>query len=111
MPSYGVASTPVTISVPKNVSIHPYTLLIFADSTFPNEFVRPVSATSHSLTIPSNIPIGTQSANTQASLIIYVQNPLSPIDQFSDFWNKLGSPITFIYGIIAGLAFPLHYFC
>jgi hypothetical protein len=37
-------------------------------------------------------------------LIITLQEPLSLTDKINDFWNKLGSPISFVYGVAAGIS-------
>jgi hypothetical protein len=100
IPSYGVATTPLTISSSKDALVGPYTLFIFANSTFPAEqFIsKPISEED----IRSSID--TENVVTQSSLIITVQEPLSLTNQINDFWNKLGSPISFVYGVVAGIS-------
>jgi hypothetical protein len=80
--------------------VGPYTLFIFANSTFPPEqFIsKPISEED----IRSSID--TENIITQSSLIITLQEPLSLTNQINDFWNKLGSPITFVYGVAAGIS-------
>ena len=48
---------------------------------------------------------------TRSSLLVNVEQATSFLDQVGDFWNKLGGPISFIYGIAAGII-PLafHYY-
>jgi hypothetical protein len=33
-----------------------------------------------------------------------VEEPLSLTDKVSEFWNKLGQPLSFLYGVVAGLS-------
>lgn len=93
IPSFRVASTPVTISSFQNASPRPYTVHIFANFTFPNEaFVIPA------------LQVKSQNIDEQKSLMIRIDNPITLTDQISDFWQKLGSPINFVYVVAAGLA-------
>jgi hypothetical protein len=104
IPSYGVATTSMTISVANNASIRPYTLFTFANSTFPpEELIKVKSAKKSASILPSSEDIS-ENIFTQSSMVITVQEPLTEIDKISEFWNKLGSPITFIYGILAGIS-------
>jgi hypothetical protein len=113
MPSYGIATTRLTIDSSEDASIGQYTLFIFANSFFPpEEFIRPKpfteNHTADSLPPLSSENIFTQSASenkfTKSALLVTLQEPLTLIDNISDFWNKLGAPISFIYGIIAGVS-------
>jgi hypothetical protein len=104
IPTYGVATTPMTISVANNALIRPYTLFIFANSTFPpEELIKVKSSKTSASILPSSEEIS-DNIVTQSSMVITVQEPLTEIDKISEFWNKLGSPITFIYGILAGIS-------
>ena len=54
---------------------------------------------------PFKLPeIGSEDVITRSSLLINVEQAPSVLDQVGDFWNKLGGPISFIYGIAAGLS-------
>jgi hypothetical protein len=53
--------------------------------------------------LPSS-KIPSENIFTQSSLLATLQDPLTMIDHFSDFWSKLGAPISFIYGILAGIS-------
>jgi hypothetical protein len=104
IPTYGVATTPMTISASKDALPHQYTLFIFANSSFPSEDlikVKPVISTSN-MTLPRFE--SSQNIATESSMMVTVQEPLSGIDMISEYWNKLGAPFTFIYGIIAGIS-------
>ena len=39
---------------------------------------------------------------TQSSLLVTLKEPLTWIDFVSDFWDKLGEPLSFVTGIIMG---------
>jgi hypothetical protein len=98
IPSYGLASTPLTITSTDNALVRPYTIFITANSSFPpKELITDYR---------SSQPI--DNVTTQSSLYAVLQEPLSMTDEIADFWNKLGSPISFVYGILAGLS-PLLY--
>jgi hypothetical protein len=106
IPSYGIATIPLTITSSEDASIGPHTLFIFAKSSFPpEELIKPKSFIKNktsgfspfSLTTPENI-------FKQSTLLVTLQEPFTLIDHISDFWNKLGAPISFIYGIAAGIS-------
>ena len=40
----------------------------------------------------------------KTSLLIDVKEPLSLTDKLSEFWNKLGELLLFLYGVVAGLS-------
>jgi hypothetical protein len=102
IPSYGVATTPMTISVANNALIRPYSLFVFANSTFPPEELIKLKSFNISASIfPAEI---SENIVTQSSMMITLLEPLTEIDKISEFWNKLGSPITFMYGILAGIS-------
>ncbi|HEY7228218.1 MAG TPA: hypothetical protein VH481_08845, partial [Nitrososphaeraceae archaeon] len=44
----------------------------------------------------------------KTSLLIDVKKPLPLTDKVSGFWTKLGEPITFLYGTLAGIS-PIIY--
>jgi hypothetical protein len=50
-----------------------------------------------------------ETSNSQAVLVVTIQDAVSDIDRISDFWHKLGSPISFAYGIAAAGLSPLFY--
>lgn len=93
IPSYGIATTPLTIATSENISQQPYTVYIFAKFTFPNEkFIIPL------------LQVKSQSIDKQTSLTVKIDRPITITDQISDFWQKLGSPINFVYVVAAALA-------
>ena len=102
IPSYGMSTTPMTIAASKNALSGPYTLFIFANSTFPSEqLIKPKTDLSSS-DVRSSQP--TENILTQTSILVNVQDPPSFLDQIGSGWEKLGGPISFLYGIIAGIS-------
>ena len=94
VPSYGLASTPLTIRSTDDASVRPYTIFITANSSFPpKQLIEDIR---------SKQP--TDNITTQSSLYVVLNEPLSVADGIADFWNKLGSPISFMYGVLAGLS-------
>ena len=102
IPSNGFASIPLTVSTSSNTKIAPHTIFIFANSSYPAfEFVK-VNATSHDFEFPFRIQGDDKMVKT--SLLIDVKEPLSLTDKISEFWNKLGELLLFLYGVVAGLS-------
>ena len=102
IPSNGFASIPLTVSTSGNTKIAPHTIFIFANSSYPAlEFVK-VNATSNDFEFPLKIPGDDKMVKT--SLLINVKEPLSLTDKISEFWNKLGELLLFVYGVVAGLS-------
>jgi len=102
IPSNGFASIPLTVSTSDNTKIAPHTIFIFANSSYPAfEFVK-VNATTHDSEIPFKIQGDDKMVKT--SLLIDVKEPLSLTDKISEFWNKLGELLLFLYGVVAGLS-------
>ena len=106
IPSYGMATTPVTIAASENAASRPYTLVIFANSTFPQEDLikefTPAKTTTNSL-IPKSQD-KSQNVISQSTMGLTVEDPLTFEEKISEFWSKLGNPITFLYGVIAGIS-------
>jgi hypothetical protein len=102
IPSDGSASIPLTVTTSSNTSIAPHTIPIFTNSRYPElEFVK-MNAASHDFEFPLKIQGEDRVAIT--SLLIDVKEPLSLPDKVSEFWTKLGEPLTFLYGILAGFS-------
>lgn len=107
IPSYGVATTPMFIAAAGDAPVRPYNVIIEANSSFPSQEVIKVnsngsSSSSHSL-VPESEKLS-RNTYTQTIMAVTVEPPPSFVDQFSDLWNKVGSPITFFYGIAAGIS-------
>jgi hypothetical protein len=106
IPSYGVATVPMTITASENASLGPYTLFIFANSSFPpEELIRPRLASQETINadfLPSSVRT-VENIFSDSTLLLTLHEPLTIIDEISAFWSKVGSPISFMYGVIAGL--------
>jgi hypothetical protein len=100
IPSQGEATAPVTVSSIPNALLSPHTLFIVGNFTFPSEefFAQPLVSTTEKIKIP------TENVITQSSLTVRLQEALTPIDQISEFWNKLGGFINFVYVIGGAVA-------
>ena len=99
IPSYGIATIPLTIIAADDISTGPHTFFIFANSSFPAEYlIKPNSTAVKGTYSPS------ENIFTQSSVLAMVQQPQSTVDTISDFWTKLGAPISFFYGIAAGVS-------
>jgi hypothetical protein len=98
IPSYGVATTPLTVTASGDATISPQTSFIFANFTFPSEefFIKPIGSSEGTKIESENIIV-------PYSLAINVNEALTPIDQVSEFWAKLGDFINFLY-LIGGAA-------
>jgi hypothetical protein len=107
VPSYGVATAPLTISSKENASTGPYTLFVFANSSFPpEELIRPKNLQNLTTDfLPSSVR-ASQNIFTQSSLVVRLHEQLTWVDYLSDFWNKLGEVVTFVTGIVTGYAGP-----
>jgi hypothetical protein len=114
IPSYGIATIPMTISSSTYAPSRTYTIFIFANSTFPSEnqikeeFFRSSLSTSP-LTldkIPSIPQAEEKSQNVigQSAILVTVLDPLTWLDQANELWGKMGPLIQFFYGIVVGIA-------
>jgi hypothetical protein len=106
IPSYGIATIPLTLTSSEDAPIGPHTVFIFANSSFPpEELIKPKSIVQKRTAgvLPSS-KIPSENIFTQSSLLASLQEPLTAVDHISNFWNKLGAPISFMYGILAGIS-------
>jgi hypothetical protein len=112
IPSYGIATTPLTIASTENAPIGPYTLFIFANSSFPPEqFIEsrsPQESRASSGLLPASA-LTSENIFTQYSLLVTVREPLTLIDHIGNLWDKVGQPIAFVTGIIIGHVGPWIY--
>jgi hypothetical protein len=100
IPSLGEATAPVTISSTPNTLVSPHTLLLVGNFTFPSEefFAQPLQSTSEKIKIPA------ENIVTQSSLTVRLEEALTPVEHISEFWNKLGGFINFVYLIGGAIA-------
>lgn len=110
IPSYGVATIPMTISSTQNTPSRTYTIFIFANSTFPpeNQIIQEFMSSSIALS-NTNSPIPqaeekSQNVITHSTMLVKVLDPLGWQDQVNEFWSKVGNSIQFFYGILAGIS-------
>ena len=112
IPSYGIATTPLTITSTEDAPLGPYTLFVFANSSFPPEqFIEsksPQESRARSGLLPASA-LNSENIFTQYSLLVTVREPLTLIDHIGDLWDKVGQPISFITGIIIGYVGPWIY--
>ena len=105
IPSYGVATTPMTISASGTATSRPYTLFIFANSSFPPEdLIKRFTPVKNISPLLPGSQVKSQNVITQSTVGVTVEEPLTFVDKISEVWNKLGNPITFSYGVLAGLS-------
>jgi hypothetical protein len=96
IPSLGEATTPLTISSTPDALVSPHTLFIVGNFTFPSEdfyFGQPSRLVFNKIKIP------TENVISRSSLIVRMEQGLTPIDQVSELWTKLGGFINFVYAI------------
>ncbi len=106
IPSYGIATIPMTITSSDEAPTGQQTLFIFVNSSFPSEqFLKPKSYQKIISNDAKLVPSSVESENvfTQSSLIVTLQDPLTLIDEIYDIWNKIGPAVSFIVGILIGL--------
>jgi hypothetical protein len=103
LPSYGLQTVPLQIKVSENATARPYLLHLFANATFPSESLinSPSSAEMQQEFI---LPQENEEVSKQVILGIDVLPSLTIEEKISNFWNVYGSPLSFVYGIAAGLA-------
>ena len=102
IPSYGVANIPLTITSSDDTRLGPSTLFIFANSTFPPEELIKAKTSNVSGFLPPSVK--PENMITQSSLLVTIQEQLTLPDQIKEFWSKVGDPLVFFYGILAGIS-------
>jgi hypothetical protein len=105
IPSFGVTTSTLNIHIPGNMTPAPYTLPLFSNITIPMDIKpRRNSVTGEVL---NSSP---QTLLANSFITITVNEPMKWDERIKDFWDKLGSPITFIYGVIvATVPWVLNY--
>ena len=107
IPSYGIATVPLTIRAVDNATIAPVTLFINANSSFPPDELIKSESFSRDRTdssLPPFPPNPSENIFTSLSLLLTLKESLTLQEQISNFWNILGAPISFAYGILAGIS-------
>jgi hypothetical protein len=103
LPSYGIATIPLTISSTEEANVGPNTIFVFANSSFPpEEFIKSSNGFLPKSVVSENI-------FTQSSFLVNLQEKLTAIDQIGSFWDRVGGPVSFVTGIIIGHVGPWFY--
>lgn len=102
IPSDGSASIPLTVTTSSNTSVAPHTITIFTSFSYPDlDFVK-MDMASHNTKFP--LKIQGEDRVVKTNILIDVKAPLPLTDKVGQFWSKLGEPITFLYGTLAGIS-------
>jgi hypothetical protein len=115
VPTYGMATTHMTISTAYNASIAPYSLTIFANSSFPPDQLITVNKTSNRKS-PSSLfpPLAEQSQNivSQSTMAITVEEPIPLLVNFVNTWiTPAAGILTFVAGVGTVLTpFIIHFY-
>jgi hypothetical protein len=100
IPTYGMASTPLTIKALPNSTSGPYTLIIFANTTFPPEQLLDDINKNN---ISNFIQNTSQNVLVQSTIIVTILDPPTWDENLKHFWDNIGGLTSFLYGILAGL--------
>lgn len=103
IPNYGIATTPLTIRASQNSTPGPYTLILFANSTFPSEqLVEDIGTNNTSNFIPDVSDVS-ENIFAKSSILVTILKPPTWDEDIKKFWDNIGGPTSFFYGILAGL--------
>jgi len=100
MPTYGMASTLLTVKALPNSTSGPYTLIIFANSTFPPEQLLGDNDKNR---LSNSIQNTFQTVLAKSTIIVTILDPPTWDENLKHFWDNIGGPTSFLYGILAGL--------
>ena len=95
IPSYGLATTPLTLIPYTNASLGPHSFFITARSDFPPDELITIQG-KHSI-LPENTV-------KRSNVLLTINKSPDLLDQISNSWGKVGDFSQFLYGIIAGLS-------
>jgi hypothetical protein len=102
IPTYGIATTPMTIEASSNSKSGSYTLILFANSTFPAEqLIDDLGAN-----ITSDIELApdlSENVFAKSSVLVTIIDPPTWDENIKKFWDNIGGATLFLYGIVAGL--------
>ena len=98
MPTYGFARTPLTVKAMEDSKIGPYTLILFANSTFPPEQLTEDITKNTSL-----VPPVSENTLARSDILVTILEPSRWDEEIKDLWNNIGGFASFFYGILAGL--------
>jgi hypothetical protein len=100
IPTYGIATTPLTIKATQDSATGTYTMILFANSTFPSEQLS--DNLGHNNTT-NFVPDISENVFAKSSILVMILDPPSWDENIKIFWDNIGGATLFIYGIIAGL--------
>jgi hypothetical protein len=101
IPTYGMATTPLTVRALQDSVAGPYTLLIFANSTFPSEQLIDQLGVANNK--PDFVPDISENIIAQSKILVTILEPPAWDENVKNYWDNIGGPTSFFYGIIAGL--------
>jgi hypothetical protein len=107
VPSYGIVTTDMAVSAAQNASIAPYTLTIFANSSFPPEqLIKVKSPDNRTSTSSGYFPASVQESQnvfSSSTMAITVLPPLTWQQQISESWNGFGSAVNGFVGLVTAV--------
>jgi hypothetical protein len=93
--SYGIATTPITITSSKDAPLGPHTFYIIAKSSFPPDELIAVQGT-HSISAENII--------TRSVVSLKINPEPDLFDKIQKSWEKIGNFTQFMYGVLAGIS-------
>lgn len=93
--SYGIATTPITITSSKDAPLGPHTFYIIAKSNFPPDELIEVQGT-HSISAENII--------TRSVVTLKINPEPDLFDKIQKSWEKIGNFTQFMYGVLAGIS-------
>jgi hypothetical protein len=93
--SYGIATTPITITSSKDAPLGPHTFYIIAKSNFPPDELIAVQGT-HSISAENII--------TRSVVSLKINPEPDLFDKIQKSWEKIGNFTQFMYGVLAGIS-------
>lgn len=100
LPKHGFASIPLTVTANPDGSILPHTSFIYANVTFPE--IKFLETPNNEYILPSIVE--RENKTIVSSFLVTVEEKLSLVEKTSLFWDQLGDPIVFFYGILVGIS-------
>ena len=108
IPTYGILlATPLTIKASQNSATGPYSLILFANSTFPSEQLIDDLGTNYQLIPKSSdidkVPDLSENIFAKSSILVTILDPPTWDENIKHSWDNIGGATLFLYGIMAGL--------
>jgi hypothetical protein len=94
-----VATTPLTIKALWDADVGSYTIILFANSTFPpKQLIEDIAENNSGL-----VPDISENIFAQSNILVNILEPPIWDEEVGKFWSNIGGPASFFYGILAGL--------